>query len=365
MSPAKSPNGVRPTSQPTPRRSSRPAKSPRARPRLDPGDRLLHGRRRPDLQRRHPVGRRHLGALDHDDRNRPLRQRRAGTGRAEPPAGPRAERAGGRSRELDTEFAYSADGTQLQEEIGPMHIGQARGHRRNQEARAYRSIQYNDPAPPSGEPAYNLPTSETTGALVGDSTVHDQRATSYEYNWELRKPTATIVDPEGLKIKSVHRLDDENLGDAGRSPPAVQPRPGAVPAARRSSTTKANGQRAKANWRNAKATPTPGCPASSNPPPRPVGRAGRSSSSRRCSPTTRLAGAAGNHGKPGRRRRERSRDRGGRRRQQGRPTPSKTIEGGGQSIPKVETLYSSTNGQPSDRKARVRRMRHSGLEEHL
>lgn len=106
-----------------------------------------------------------------------------------------------KSRELDSEFTYSADGSQLQEEVGPMHTVKVKDMGESKEARAYHSIQYNDPSPPAGEPAYNLPTTETRGALVGGS-VHDQEATAFEYNWELRKPIATIVDPEGLKIKS-------------------------------------------------------------------------------------------------------------------------------------------------------------------
>jgi RHS repeat-associated protein len=107
-----------------------------------------------------------------------------------------------KSAELDTQFTYSADGTQLQKELGPMHSVKLKSTGEVKMARAYRSMEYSDPTPPSGEPAYNLPTSETSGALVGGSVL-DQQNTSYEYDWTLRKPTATIVDPGGLNIKSV------------------------------------------------------------------------------------------------------------------------------------------------------------------
>jgi RHS repeat-associated protein len=107
-----------------------------------------------------------------------------------------------KSRELDTEFFYSPDGTKLEEEIGPMHLVKIKDTGETRQARAYRSLIYNDPSPPAGEPAYDLPTIETTGAMVSGSSVLDQRATTYEYNWALRKPEVTTVDPEGLKIKS-------------------------------------------------------------------------------------------------------------------------------------------------------------------
>jgi len=107
-----------------------------------------------------------------------------------------------KSQELDSEFTFSPDGSRLEEEVGPMHLVKIQDTREIKEARAYRSLQYTQEKPPAGEPAYNLPISETSGALVGGS-VFDQHATTYKYNWELRKPTETIIDPEGLEIKSV------------------------------------------------------------------------------------------------------------------------------------------------------------------
>ena len=113
------------------------------------------------------------------------------------------EGSAARSRELDSEFFYSPDGTKLEEEIGPKHLVKIKDTGETREARSYRSLRYSgDPAPPTGEPAYNLPTIETTGAEVSSSSVLDQQTTAYEYNWALRKREATIVDPEGLNIKS-------------------------------------------------------------------------------------------------------------------------------------------------------------------
>lgn len=113
-----------------------------------------------------------------------------------------------RSQELDTEFFYSADGTKLEEEIGPKHLVKIKDTGETKEARAYRSLLYiGDPPPPAGEPAYDLPTTETTGAMVTSSSVLDQRTTTFGYNWALRKPTVTAVDPEGLNIKSTTVYD--------------------------------------------------------------------------------------------------------------------------------------------------------------
>ena len=113
-----------------------------------------------------------------------------------------------RSRELDTQFRYSKDGTELQEEEGPMHAVRLQSSGSVEQARMLRTVIYINPAPPSGEAAYHLPTSETTGALLSNETVVDKRSTSYTYNWTLRKPTETISDPGGTEeTKSVTVYD--------------------------------------------------------------------------------------------------------------------------------------------------------------
>jgi RHS repeat-associated protein len=123
-----------------------------------------------------------------------------------------------KAQELDSEFTYSPDGTRLEEEVGPLHMVKIQDTREIKEARAYRSLQYiGDPAPPAGEPAYNLPTSETSGALVGGSVL-DQHTTTYNYNWELRKPTETTVDPEALHIKTVTAYNKSGQVTESRQP---------------------------------------------------------------------------------------------------------------------------------------------------
>jgi len=109
-----------------------------------------------------------------------------------------------RSRELDTQFRYSKDGTELQEEIGPMHQVLLESGTATQ-ARSHRSVQYDasfkylngTTTPSAGETKPHVPTSETTGALLSNGTVVDKRSTQYVYNWTLRKQTEVISDPEG------------------------------------------------------------------------------------------------------------------------------------------------------------------------
>lgn len=109
-----------------------------------------------------------------------------------------------RSEELDVKRVFSADGIRLLEEWGPLHETRLESGSTVQ-ARAYRSIQYDQgaPTPPAGTPAYGLPTRETTGAAVqGKGGIADERVTETKYAWNLRLPTDTIVDPGGLKLQT-------------------------------------------------------------------------------------------------------------------------------------------------------------------
>jgi RHS repeat-associated protein len=118
-----------------------------------------------------------------------------------------------RSKELETKRLYSADGTQLEEEFGPLHSVRLESGS-TKEARLHRTIEYDKNWPKTGIKPH-LPTRETTGASIpGSGTDADQRVTEIEYNWNLRKPTETIVDPKsasnpsGLNIKTVTVYDE-------------------------------------------------------------------------------------------------------------------------------------------------------------
>jgi RHS repeat-associated protein len=117
-----------------------------------------------------------------------------------------------KSREIDTQFFYSPDGTELQEEIGPTHSVRLESGTTTQ-ARSRRTIQYDKgaPVPGAGETKPHLPTTETTGALLPNGSSADNLTTEYRYNWTLRKPTETIADPGGSEeTKSVTVYDGES-----------------------------------------------------------------------------------------------------------------------------------------------------------
>lgn len=117
-----------------------------------------------------------------------------------------------RWKELETKRAFSSDGTQLEEEWGPTHqIRLESGTLTN--GRLYTLTEYDKgaPAPPAGTPMPHLPTRETSGALVSGNVL-DQRVSETEYDWTLRKPIKTTVDPgEGnLKIQRVTTYDKDS-----------------------------------------------------------------------------------------------------------------------------------------------------------
>jgi RHS repeat-associated protein len=114
-----------------------------------------------------------------------------------------------RARELDSHSVYSADGTKMLESWGPLHEVRLESGE-TVEARQHTVVNYDEGAPPlkEGETAPRLPTKEITGAAVaGRSSDADQRVTATLYNWPLRKPTETVVDPGGLSIRSITAYD--------------------------------------------------------------------------------------------------------------------------------------------------------------
>jgi RHS repeat-associated protein len=115
-----------------------------------------------------------------------------------------------RSHELETKRFYSADGTEMQEEFGPLHRVRLESGSTVQ-ARLHTTIQYDKgaPTPPAGSPMPHLPTRVTTGASIPSQGIDaDQRVTETHYNYNLRKPTETIVDPASLNIRSVTVYDE-------------------------------------------------------------------------------------------------------------------------------------------------------------
>lgn len=125
-----------------------------------------------------------------------------------------------RSKEIDSKYRYSEDGTELQEEEGPLHQVRLESSGALVSARLLRTIQYDKEfkylngteTPAQGETKPHLPTSETVGARKMDGTVVDKRSTAYVYDWKLRKLKETISDPgsgTATETKAVTVYDSE------------------------------------------------------------------------------------------------------------------------------------------------------------
>jgi RHS repeat-associated protein len=136
-----------------------------------------------------------------------------------------AENSVTRSEELETKRHFNADGTQMEEEWGPMHAIRLESGTTVPKARLHTVVLYEDEKEGWSGTGTNphLPTKEITGASIpGEGVDADQRATETKYNWTLRKPTETIVDsePGGLKLKTRTAYDKESGLPIERSLPA-------------------------------------------------------------------------------------------------------------------------------------------------
>jgi RHS repeat-associated protein len=126
-----------------------------------------------------------------------------------------------RSRQLDSQTTYSADGTEMLESLGPLHKVRLESGS-TVEARAQTKVEYDQGAPElkEGEAAPRLPTTETTDALTLGGEKLEPGVMETHYNWTLRKPTETIVDPKGLNLRTRMEYDKETGLQTERSMPA-------------------------------------------------------------------------------------------------------------------------------------------------
>lgn len=111
-----------------------------------------------------------------------------------------------KARLLSTQMYYLSDGTAMYNEIGPEHeVRLPSGE--TVLARAQTRVYYDGgaPTPPEGTPWPRLPTKEVAGAVLpdkyswaenGQPPEVDVRVTQTKYDWDLRKPTEEIIDPE-------------------------------------------------------------------------------------------------------------------------------------------------------------------------
>jgi YD repeat-containing protein len=109
-----------------------------------------------------------------------------------------------RARELDTQRTYNTEGTQLLDELGPLHAVKL-GSGEVVQARSHTHSTYDEGAPGGGP--YDLPTTVSDGAQVpGRSADADVRTTTTGYDgqdglgWALRQATSQTVDPRGVNL---------------------------------------------------------------------------------------------------------------------------------------------------------------------
>jgi RHS repeat-associated protein len=115
-----------------------------------------------------------------------------------------------RADELSTKRTFNSDGTELTEEWGPLHeIALESGE--TAEGRAHKRVFYDEGFElKEGETEPHLPTKELIGADLPEQEADvDVRRTDTKYNWDLRLPEETIVDPEGLNLRTMTVYDKD------------------------------------------------------------------------------------------------------------------------------------------------------------
>jgi RHS repeat-associated protein len=244
-----------------------------------------------------------------------------------------------RSRELDSHSVYNTEGTEMLESWGPLHkVRIPTGE--FVDARAYTVVQYdqNAPAPPPGTPPAHLPTTETSSAEVpGRGNGFDVHTTKTEYNWSLRRPTEVNVDPYGLIIR--HKTYYNASGQVTEVAQPKYPAGGANAATTKtvyysaSGTGECNGN---AQYAGLPCKVLPGAQASGA--GRPELLVKKFTAYNNLDEPTMIQESPGGKGTETRNTLLEY-DAAGRQ-------VAKTIEGGGQTIPKIETRYDSQTGRP-------------------
>jgi YD repeat-containing protein len=94
---------------------------------------------------------------------------------------------------LETKLTYSPNGTELEDELGPLHPVKLQEGGKVEEARLHRTVAYANPEGLNPPPL--LPTKETRGAVIpGKGGEVDERINESSYNWSLRAPTEQVTD---------------------------------------------------------------------------------------------------------------------------------------------------------------------------
>lgn len=96
--------------------------------------------------------------------------------------------------ELETTRRYTEEGTQMVEELGPVHQIRIAESAKTEPARLKKVVEYDKGWPGTGVKPH-LPTLVTTYADNAVGVLSDKKETETHYSWGLRKPTEVIVDP--------------------------------------------------------------------------------------------------------------------------------------------------------------------------
>ena len=108
------------------------------------------------------------------------------------------------------------------ESLGPLHkVRLESGSMVEAQARSVVEYDKGAPTPKEGEAWPHLPTTETTSARTLNGEDLESRVTETTYDWTLRKPEETIVDPKGLNLRSRFKYSTETGQLVERSLPGA------------------------------------------------------------------------------------------------------------------------------------------------
>ncbi|MBB4760790.1 RHS repeat-associated core domain-containing protein [Amorphoplanes digitatis] len=108
------------------------------------------------------------------------------------------------ARALSEAVVYSADGQRQLERFGPEHDVVLPNSGTTVKGRAHIRLTYDEGAPETGGP-FDLVTTERTSVSyvnAGQTVDDDVRTTTKKYDWTLRAPTVSTVDPGGMEMIS-------------------------------------------------------------------------------------------------------------------------------------------------------------------
>jgi RHS repeat-associated protein len=244
---------------------------------------------------------------------------------------------------LETKRHFNEQGTQMVEEWGPMHKIRLESGTVSQ-ARLHKVVEYDAGWPGTGVKPH-LPTREVTGASIPEEGVDaEQRTVETKYSWNLRRPTEVIVDPGTGHLNIRHlTVYDEVSGLPVESRQPIKASEANTPGTTRTIYYKASGVgecEGVPRYANLPCKILPGAQTSGS--GRPELLVKRILSYNALGEPTEVSESPGG-GATGVRRTTLTYDAAGRQ-------LTKKVDGGGEPIPKTETVYDSSLGLPKQQR---------------